>query len=321
MQRLGGIAQTGHTGALNHGIAVALVLARPACGPPSARRLRRLIARADTPAALAPLRDHDGPASRLVLHAAAHAFLRAADAPRAALLLLARAAKTAPRIHSLTLNSALDALLTQVPRGMQHKHDFARSTPRLVLSPGLVSHPALHLATALFVVARRLLRQWVAAALVLERLAKDYRLRRTPPALLAFGRFPDGSSVHADDGVNYTPLSPAARAHLARRLALLRLEDIGLPTELFLGLCKRMWRVLTLRARGLFQRGHAAQGECERGRAYGRVLPQHPRRVDMPLETHPADGRHDVPVQPWHTQRRVENVLQGTPFFPFRASS
>ncbi|KAJ7291680.1 hypothetical protein C8J57DRAFT_1492139 [Mycena rebaudengoi] len=70
------------------------------------------------PAALAFLRDHDGPPSRLVLHAAAHAFLRAADAPRAALLLLTLAAKPAPRLHSLKLNTALDALLTQVPRAM-----------------------------------------------------------------------------------------------------------------------------------------------------------------------------------------------------------
>jgi hypothetical protein len=35
------------------------------------------------------------------------------------------------------------------------------------------------------------------------------------------------------------------------------------------------------------------------------------RRVDVPLDTHTADYRQEVPVQPWHAQRRVENVLQG----------
>ncbi|KAJ7291650.1 hypothetical protein C8J57DRAFT_1492110 [Mycena rebaudengoi] len=42
---------------------------------------------------------------------------------------------------------------------------------------------------------------------------------------------------------NYNPLTPAARAHFSHRLALLRLEDIGPPPELFHDLCKRMWRV------------------------------------------------------------------------------
>jgi hypothetical protein len=211
---------------------------------------------------------------------------------------------------------------------MQHKHDFVRSTPRpalLVLSPELVSHPALRLATALFVVARRLLvrrrsdtvtrlwqtllaqREWVVAALVLERLVKDYHLRKTLPALLVLGRLPDGFSVD----VNYTPLTPAARADLSHRLALLRLEDIGPPPELFHDLCKRMWRVLTLLARaghfgaGTQRRANASEGAYADGRS-----------VDAHADTHPADGRHDVPIQPWHAQRRVENVLQGTYFFP-----
>jgi hypothetical protein len=199
---------------------------------------------------------------------------------------------------------------------MQHKHDFARSTPRpalLVLAPELVSHPALRLATALFVVARRLLvrrradtvthlwqtllaqREWVVAALVLERLAKNYHLRKTLPALLALGRLPDGSGGN-------TPLSPTARAHLSHRLALLRLEDIGAPPELFQDLCKRMWRLLA-------RAGHFGAGTQRRANA-SECAYADGRSVDVHADTHPADGRHDVPIQPWNAQHRVENACR-----------
>ncbi|KAJ7291685.1 hypothetical protein C8J57DRAFT_1492144 [Mycena rebaudengoi] len=46
-----------------------------------------------------------------------------ADAPRAALLLLAHTPKPAPSVHSLTLNTTLEALL--------HKHGFMQSTSSL----------------------------------------------------------------------------------------------------------------------------------------------------------------------------------------------
>ncbi|KAJ7209928.1 hypothetical protein C8J57DRAFT_1540119 [Mycena rebaudengoi] len=136
--------------------------ALPATRPPAAaarvlaRCLCCLIARTDTPAALVILRDHEGPPSCLVLHA----FLRATDAPHTALLLLTHTAKPTPRFHSLMLNPALNALLTQVSGGIQHKHNFAWSTPWpavLMLSPELVFHPTLRLMTAFFVVACRLL--------------------------------------------------------------------------------------------------------------------------------------------------------------------
>ncbi|KAJ7256443.1 hypothetical protein C8J57DRAFT_1517615 [Mycena rebaudengoi] len=121
----------------SHSIAAALVLARPACSPPSSTlppplptslpRLCHLIAHADTPATLALLRDHDGPPSRLVLRA----FLRAADAPPC---YCSPTLLSPPHASTLTLNTALDALLTQ-----------------------LVSHPVLRLVTTLLVAARRLL--------------------------------------------------------------------------------------------------------------------------------------------------------------------
>ncbi|KAJ7256892.1 hypothetical protein C8J57DRAFT_1235195 [Mycena rebaudengoi] len=126
--------------------------ALPSARPPAtaahvlARRLCRLIARAGTPAALALLRDYDGPPSRLVLHP----FLRAADAPPC---YCSPTLLSPPHASTLTLNTALDALLTQVSGGMQHKHNLARSIPRpalLMLSPELVSHPVLRLVTALF---------------------------------------------------------------------------------------------------------------------------------------------------------------------------
>ncbi|KAJ7263756.1 hypothetical protein C8J57DRAFT_1512558 [Mycena rebaudengoi] len=147
-----------------------------------ARRLCRLIARADTPAALALLRDHDGPPSRLVLHA----FLRAADAPPC---YCSPTLLSPPHASTLTLNTALDALSTQVSGGMRHKHDFAWFIPwpaLLMLSPELVSHPVLRLVTALLVAVRRLLMrrsavtvtrlwqtllaqcEWIVTALVLE---------------------------------------------------------------------------------------------------------------------------------------------------------
>ncbi|KAJ7277666.1 hypothetical protein C8J57DRAFT_1503510 [Mycena rebaudengoi] len=127
-----------------------------------ARRLCCLIARADTPAALALLRDHDGPPSRLYC---------------------SPTLLSPPHASTLTLNTALNALLTQVSSGMQHKHDFARFIPwpaLLMLSPELVSHPVLRLVTALLVAAhadtvtrlwQTLLTQceWIVTALVLER--------------------------------------------------------------------------------------------------------------------------------------------------------
>ncbi|KAJ7237769.1 hypothetical protein C8J57DRAFT_1529031 [Mycena rebaudengoi] len=131
----------------------------PAAHPPAtaahvlACRLCHLIACADTPAALALLWDHDGPPSCLVLHT----FLWAADAPPCYCL---PTLLSPPHASTLTLNTALDALLTQISGGMQHKHNFAQSIlwpALLMLSPELVSHSMLHLMTVLFIVARRLL--------------------------------------------------------------------------------------------------------------------------------------------------------------------
>jgi hypothetical protein len=72
-----------------------------------------------------------------------------------------------------------------------------------------------------------------------------------------------------------------------------------------------MWRVLTLLARA----GHLGAATQHRANASEGAYADG-RTVDVRADTHPADGRHDVPIQPWHAQRRVENVLQGMSFFP-----
>ncbi|KAJ7291618.1 hypothetical protein C8J57DRAFT_1588011 [Mycena rebaudengoi] len=205
-------------------------------------RLRALVAGSQAPAALNILKSSIGPPSRLVLHTTAHALLR--SGPDAAALLLAYADKPfPPRIHFLTLNTALDVLLKQVPRAQQ-AHDVPRSAPRpalLYLSSHLVSHPHLREATALFIAARALFirrrqetvtrlwqalltqREWIVAALVVDLLVKDRQLHMTLPALLERGLLPNGNSE---------PMTPEDHTYLTRRLALLCLERLRPPRAL-----------------------------------------------------------------------------------------
>ncbi|KAJ7291612.1 hypothetical protein C8J57DRAFT_1705152 [Mycena rebaudengoi] len=115
------------------------------------------------------------------------------------------------RIHSLTLNTALHALLQLVPHAQQ-AHGLPRSAPRpapLCFSPHLVSRHHLRAATALFIAARPLFREWIVAALV----------------------------------VNLLRTMPEDHAYLTRRLALLRLERLRHP-RVFDDLCNRMCGVI-----------------------------------------------------------------------------
>jgi hypothetical protein len=86
------------------------------------------------PAALALLQDHDGPPSRLVLHAA-HTLLRTADAQHAALLLLAPAVEPAPH---WTLNTAFRA--AQARLSLLHAELFFLSCHLALTTPMQTLH-------------------------------------------------------------------------------------------------------------------------------------------------------------------------------------
>ncbi|KAJ6619256.1 hypothetical protein B0H10DRAFT_2216950 [Mycena sp. CBHHK59/15] len=216
-----------------------------------AHTLRTLIAAGRTPDALALLRTVPRPPPRLLTHTAVHALLRASDPQRAGALLRAlTASPLAPRtrIHARTLATTIRALLRLVP-ATQYPHDWARTALRpqiLVLSGQLVSHPALRTALDIYVAARRLFvrraaenaaelgralvaqREWVAAALLVELLVKDYQLLKTLPTLLREAG--EGSNDGVAAAARYSESAgprpgPLPRAALTRRLALLRLED------------------------------------------------------------------------------------------------
>ncbi|KAJ7098740.1 hypothetical protein B0H15DRAFT_945247 [Mycena belliarum] len=222
----------------------------------TARAIRAFICAKDTPSALALLRKAPDPPPRLLVHATVHALLRVADCRRAGALLLtfcnARAMSKAPRMHPATLEHAVLGLLKLVPRE-QGYHDWTRTAMRphlLILNPHMVSDSALRTALDLCVQARKLMivrskpatsalwrtlvdqREWVSAALVFDRQAKDYQLLKTLPALL---RDPDPDAP---------PLTPHDRDHLRRRLAVLRKENHRASRALFSDICHRVGGVI-----------------------------------------------------------------------------
>ncbi|KAJ7457610.1 hypothetical protein B0H11DRAFT_2319986 [Mycena galericulata] len=218
-----------------------------------ARDIRAFIAQNDVKAALAVLRDAPYPYPRLLAHAAVHALLRVSETRRAGALLLAFVSKHAtvksPHMHPKTLAATINGLISLVPRE-QTGQEWVRSAirPRLLrLDPEIVSNPNLRTALALHIQAHKLFiprqvaataalwqallnqREWIAAALIFTAQVSDRRLRYALPALL---RDPDAK------------LTPHAREHLRRRLALLRHEGTRPHRALFAQLCNRIAGVI-----------------------------------------------------------------------------
>ncbi|KAJ6625234.1 hypothetical protein B0H10DRAFT_2430573 [Mycena sp. CBHHK59/15] len=201
-----------------------------------AHTLRTLIAAGRTPDALALLRTVPRPPPRLLTHTACTPSsalptpARRCSPPRAHRV-PARAAHAHPRTHPRHDHPRAPPPRPRhtVPTRLG-AHRAAPADPRL--SGQLVSHPALRTALDIYVAARRLFvrraaenaaelgralvaqREWVAAALLVELLVKDYQLLKTLPTLLR----------EAGEGPR-APAGPLPRAALTRRLALLRLED------------------------------------------------------------------------------------------------
>ncbi|KAJ7176565.1 hypothetical protein C8R46DRAFT_1076674 [Mycena filopes] len=230
---------------------------KPVTSQTLAREIRACIAANDIVAALAILRGVSKPYPRLLAHAAVHALLRV-DADRAGSLLLAFATEPAtfvklPRLHPLTLDKTVKALFRLIPKtqGRQDRARIPQKARILSLDAEMVSEPALRTALALYLRARKLFvprrkeatfllwkalldqREFVPAALFFQLQVMDFQLSKSLPTIL---HSPDPAAG---------PLTPHDRDYLARRLAVLKTENIRPSDSLFADLCYRIHGVLS----------------------------------------------------------------------------
>ncbi|KAJ7768458.1 hypothetical protein B0H16DRAFT_1519852 [Mycena metata] len=222
-----------------------------------AREFRACIAANDIIAALAILRGVSKPYPRLLAHAAVHALLRV-DTDRAGNFLLAFATEPTtfakpPRMHPLTLDKTIKALLNMIPRtqGRQDRARCPNNASILSLDAEMVSEPCLRTALALYLRARKLFvprrreatmylwralldqREFLPAALFFQQQVTDFQLYKSLPSIL-----------HSPDPA--APLlTPHDREYLRRRLAALDAERIRPSESLFADVCYRIHGVLS----------------------------------------------------------------------------
>ncbi|KAJ7018151.1 hypothetical protein C8F04DRAFT_1329346 [Mycena alexandri] len=189
-------------------------------------------------AALAILRGVSKSYPRLLAHAAVHALLRV-DADRAGDFLLAFATEPTtfakpPRMHPLTLDKTIKALLKMIPK-TQGRQDRARSPKNagiLSLDVEIVSELSLRTALALYLTLLDQ-REFVPAAPFFEQQVRDFQLYKSLPTIL-----------HSSDPAAPS-LTPHDRDYLHRLLAVLHVERIRPSDSLFADLCYRIHGVLS----------------------------------------------------------------------------
>ncbi|KAJ7026174.1 hypothetical protein C8F04DRAFT_1126397 [Mycena alexandri] len=253
-----------------------------------AREFRACVAANDIIAALAILRGVAKPYPRLLAHSAVHALLRV-DADRAGNFLLAFATEPTtfakpPRMHPLTLDKTIKALLKMIPK-TQGRQDRARSPKNasiLSLDAEMVSEPSLRTALALYLRARKLFvprrreaTVYLWRTLLDQREVTDFQLYKSLPTIL---HSPDPAAP---------PLTPHDRDYLHRRLAVLHVERIRPSDSLFADLCYRIHGVLSNIVNHP-ESGYVSQDVIEAQRrvadngAYASAAPHEPREPLKP---------------------------------------